>query len=502
MPHSLRVPRLGALLVCIGLALGACAEAPDTAVPTVEEREHTASRIRSSSSIVGFLLGIARAYREIFVPPVDFDGDGFADFTVAATNTVDEEIAVFYGGPAGYATVADQIIASPDPTAFLALTTSTNAGDVNGDGYDDLIAGANNAPNGGAAYLFFGGPNGLSATPDQTLSGSNTGLAGTVTFGFSVASIRDLDGDGYDDVAVGAIATSINDVQDGAVFLYLGGPHGVSTVPDYTLFGTGGFLDNFGRRIRATFLDGDAYPDLIISESRSPLFGGSSPGRVLIFDGAPPFDTVVDQVIDGPSGPGQGFGLSLSLAADYNLDGYGDVLVGEGLTDTFTGKAFLYLGSPGGLDPVPALEILPPAGNTGGFFGFSVGAGGDVDRNGLPDLVIGETDADNLAGETHLVFNSIFNLPQPGVTTVIGPDQTLSVPITDPIGFFGQDLAFVGDGDGNLADELLVGASGVNAFTGRVYVFEGSTPLGIPATPKLQIDGTVAGGSFGLDISK
>ncbi|MEM6927736.1 MAG: VCBS repeat-containing protein [Myxococcota bacterium] len=494
-------PRLSILVLATAIA-AACSTDPNPTAPRVEIREETASELRHTQSIAGFLLGIARAYREIYVPAVDFDDDGFSDFTAAATNGVDEEIAVFYGSTAGFSTVPDQVIPSPDPSSALFLTTSTNAGDVNGDGYNDLVAGANNAAGAGAAYLYFGGPNGLSSQPDQTILGTDTGLAGTVTFGFSVASIRDLNADGYDDIAVGAIAASINDVQDGAVFLYLGGPNGVSTAPDYTLLGTGGFLDNFGRRIRATFLDNDAYPDIIVSEARSPVFGGSSTGRVLIFNGAPPFDTVVDQVITGPSGAGQGFGLSLSLAADYNLDGHGDFIVGEGLTNNFTGKAFLYLGSPNGVEPVPALEILPPAGNAGGFFGFSVGGGGDVDRNGLPDLVVGETDINNFAGATHLFFNSILHLPQPGTTTVISPDQTLTVPITDPFGFFGQDLAFVGDGDGNRSDELLVGASGVNGFTGRIYVFEGTSRFAVPAAPQLQIDGAIAGGSFGLDISK
>lgn len=483
-----------AILVAVG-----CAPEPEPGV-TLVEREQTASQLRGGA-IVGFLLDLARAYREIFDPGIDFNDDGFADFSVGASDGVTEEVSVFLGGPSGVATTPDQVVSSPQPGSFIVFQTSRSAGDVNGDGFDDLIVGANNAPGGGAAFLYFGGPHGVSSTPDQTLNAADTGLPGTLAFGFKVASIRDIDLDGYDDIAVSAVATTVVELQDGAVFIYRGGPNGVSQVPDFTLTGTGGFLDNFGRAIAATYLDGDIYPDLIISESRSPLFGGISPGRVLVFLGGPTFDTVVDQVIESPSGPEQGFGLSLSLAADYNLDGYGDFIVGEALLDGFTGKAWLYLGSSHGVEPVPALEILPPTGNTGGFFGFIVAGGGDIDRNGLPDLVIGETDANNLAGETHILFNSVFDLPQAGVTQVVQPDQTLSLGVTDPIGFFGQDLAFVGDLDGNRSDELLAGAPGLNNFTGSVFVFEGTTPQSIPASPLLRIDGTVPGGQFGADIS-
>jgi len=492
------MPCRSALALTVLATVGCSTPEPE---PTFAQREDMASQLRGGSGLSGLLLDIARRYREIYVPATDFDDDGLADFAVGASNGATEEVSVFYGDPAGIASVPDQTIASPLPGTFAAFQTSTNAGDVNGDGYDDLLVGANNVAGGGAAYLYLGGPLGLSSTPDQTLLGSGTGLAGTLAFGFRVASALDLDRDGYDDVAISAVATSVVNLQDGAVFIYRGGPNGLSVTPDFTLLGSGGALDNFGRSIAATYVNGDIWPDLVISETRSPFFGGSSEGRVLVFLGGPTFDTVVDQVVTGPSGPGQGFGLSLAPAADVNLDGYGDFIVGESLVDNFTGRAWLYLGSSSGVEPVPALELRPPTGNMGGFFGFVVTAAGDVDRNGLPELVVGETDANGLAGETHLFFNRLSTRPTPGSTAVVQPDQTLSVAFPDPIGFFGQDLGFVGDIDGNRADELLVGAPGLNNFTGALFAFEGTTPGSIPATPIARIDGTVPGGSFGIEIS-
>jgi hypothetical protein len=460
---------------------------------SAERRVSVADELRQARSFGDTLLDLARWYREIYLPPIDFNGDGYADFAAGTSAPPTEQINVYYGSAQGLPAAPSAVLPSPDPTRYLAFLESAHAGDVNGDGYSDLIAGANG---GEVAYVYHGGPAGLSTTPSQTLLGANTGLPARA-FGYRVASARDVDLDGYDDVMVGAMATHLSSTQDGAVFVYRGGPSGVAATPAYTLLGSGGFLDNFGSSMAATFLDFDPYPDLIVGESRNLLFGGSSTGRVHVFLGGPgPLDTVADYVLEGPSGPGLGFGLQVRPVGDINLDGYGDFGVGEPVADDFTGKAYVYLGTADGLDETPGLELHTVPGNTGGFFSWSLAGGGDLDRDGLADLVVGETDAQDLLGEAQVYYGLQWTWPgDPSNPQVIEPDQTLQGTHTDQ-GFFGQDIAFVGDIDRDRTDEVLISASAADNGDGRVYSFEGTS--GAPLQTLLS---PVAGGGFGLSIS-
>ena len=111
------------------------------------------------------------------------------------------------------------------------------AGDVNGDGYDDVIVGA--AQDGvsvdkeGVAYVFHGSPGGLSTLPDWTVG---SGVKGA-RFGAAVGTAGDVNGDDYDDVIVGAYGYKDDQGQVGAVFVFLGSENGLSTTPDWTFVG-------------------------------------------------------------------------------------------------------------------------------------------------------------------------------------------------------------------------------------------------------------------------
>lgn len=483
----------------LGAALAGCG-APEPGVAP-EERQEVAQQLRLGSSLEKILLELARWYREIYTPPIDFNGDGYADFAAGTSAYPTEQVNVFYGGPGGYPAAPSVVLPSPDPARYLAFQTSAHAGDVNGDGYSDLAVGANGAPGGGAVYLYFGGPSGLPTAPSQALLASDTGIA-ALAFGLHVASAKDIDLDGYDDLMVSAIATRTQSTQDGAVFVYRGGPAGLESVPSTTLLGSGGFLDNFGASMAATYLNFDPYPDLIVGEVRDPLYGGSSTGRVHVFLGGPgPLDPTADAVLLGPSGPGQAFGLQVANVGDVNLDGLGDFAVSEPLTDGATGRAYVYFGTPSGVDPVPGLQLEPPAGNAGGYFSWGLGGGGDINRDGLADLAVGETDAQNLSGEAHLYFGPFLVSPgAPGNPVVLTPDQTLTGTHAGD-GFFGQSVAFVGDADDDLVDELLVGAPAADAGSGRVYSFEGTSPGNVPAAPEQTLLSPVPGGGMGLSIS-
>src|SRR6185503_10773183 len=108
------------------------------------------------------------------------------------------------------------------------------AGDVNGDGYDDLIVGAYTYDNGqtdeGRAYAYYGSPSGPSTTANWTAEANQ----GSAYFGISVAGAGDLNGDGYDDVVVGAPGYTNGQSSEGRAFVYYGSASGLSATAGWT----------------------------------------------------------------------------------------------------------------------------------------------------------------------------------------------------------------------------------------------------------------------------
>src|SRR6185503_3426915 len=159
----------------------------------------------------------------------DVNGDGYGDVIVGAhqysSNT--GRAYVYYGGP-GADNVADLTLTGETTSSFFGVFVSS-AGDMNGDGYGDLIVGAfGYSGNTGRAYVYYGGPS-PDAVADLTLTGGAVGDA----FGLSVSSAGDVNGDGYGDVIVGADAYSS---ETGRAYVYYGGP-GTDAVADMTLTG-------------------------------------------------------------------------------------------------------------------------------------------------------------------------------------------------------------------------------------------------------------------------
>jgi len=155
----------------------------------------------------------------------DVNGDGYADIIVGASNapgagTNDTgEAYVYYGSSSGLGTSAVWNVNGEASGDRFGVSVAS-AGDVNGDGYADVIVGANynddGASNAGEAYVYYGSASGLSATPDW----SDQGEASGDYFGVSVASAGDVNGDGYADVIVGAYANDDAASNAGEVYVY------------------------------------------------------------------------------------------------------------------------------------------------------------------------------------------------------------------------------------------------------------------------------------------
>jgi hypothetical protein len=144
-----------------------------------------------------------------------------------------------------------------------------SAGDVNGDGYQDVIIGATKYDNGvdkeGTAFVFYGNPQNLADQPSWQVGG---GLSGA-RFGYSVSTAGDVNCDGFEDVIVGAPRYNDGQSEEGAAFVYYGSPAGLSTIPDWTVQGDLK-TTHYGASVAgAGDVDGDGCDDVIVG---APLF--------------------------------------------------------------------------------------------------------------------------------------------------------------------------------------------------------------------------------------
>ncbi|MCX6546028.1 MAG: FG-GAP-like repeat-containing protein [Acidobacteria bacterium] len=405
----------------------------------------------------------------------DVNGDGYADVVVAAegTGSLTGLVSVYLGGASGLATTAATTLSGEVAGDSFGRSVAT-AGDVNGDGYADLVVGAHayNSST-GRAHVYLGGGSGVATTAATTW----TGEAGTYSdFGRSVASAGDVNGDGYADVVVGAYYYDYSGT--GRVYLYLGGPNGLATTPATILTGeTAG--NEFGYVVAtAGDVNGDGYADVIVGETGYVR----GYGRVYVYLGGPgglattPATTLTGAVDEQ-------VGWSAGTAGDVNGDGYADVLVGA----AGSGRAYVYLGGAGGLATTPATTLTGAAGDQ---FGCSVATAGDVNGDGYADVVVGAKSYNNWDGKAYLFLGGASGLVTSPATTMAGAGREA----------LGASVATAGDVNGDGYADVLIGAG--QTFTGaigRVYLYLGGAN-GLGMAPAATLDGVGTNESFGYSI--
>ena len=396
----------------------------------------------------------------------DVNGDGHEDFLVGAeTNGAGGADAgrayLFYGGPGGD-TQADLVLTGE--AAFDRFGASVaGAGDLNGDGFDDIIVGAYGSDAGGdaagRAYVYLGG-----ASVDSAADFVLTGEAASDNFGVSVAVAGDVNGDGFSDVLVGAHGNDAGGTDAGRAYVYFGGP-GADAVADLILTGEAAF-DRLGRSVAAAGdIDGDGYDDIIVGANLNDA-GGDNAGRAYIYLGGPGADSIADIVLTGEAA-GDNFGLAVSGAGDVDGDGYDDVIVGgyaSAVGGTNAGRAYVYRGGPG----ADGIADLVFTGEAGELLGVSVAGAGDVGGDGYDDLVVGAWGSDAGgpgSGRVYVYYGG------PGADAAA--DLVLTGEAAGDV--FGGSVCGAGDVNNDGCDDLIVGAEGNDTggvSAGRAYLYD------------------------------
>lgn len=337
----------------------------------------------------------------------DFDGDGHMDVAVGGTGRPSD--VTDGGGPANYG-----MVYLWSGAALSALATTVNepgsrmpgslfgasvasAGDVNGDGVPDLVVGRPFGGNEGAVYLYPGGPGffaGIAGTTPQRIQGTEIAVPGATrltnnSFGTSVASAGDVDGDGYADVIVGAPSRG-SDVS--YAILLFGGPDGLNASRILAIAG-GAAAATFGASVAGIGdCNQDGFSDFAIGEP-GPVDTGNNPlpGIVTVHSGGPRAllmsgSGMVFRLAAPSAAASDHFGASIAAVGDRDLDGTADFAVGAPGTGSDPGVVFLYGGRTGTGAPVVANTVAaatppPTDGGVRSDDGFGAGLSGGHDFN-------------------------------------------------------------------------------------------------------------------------
>lgn len=465
----------------------------------------------------------------------DINGDGIGDMLIASYRL---GVDVTYSGTC-YIVLGREIeftspvdLATPgQPGNFViagsnaerACYAADGAGDVNGDGLDDMLIGARNASPGGisyggSAYVVYGK---LGAFPSvlqlSALNGTDgfriDGNISGGTLGVGVAGVGDINGDGYDDVAAGADGTDFFGSNSGSIYVVHGGSSLSSRISVSTLKGTTGFRldgtaasDELGSVIDgAGDVNGDGFEDIVFgSDLIDPDSVNRAGSAYVLFGKSSKFSSAIAvSGLNGTTGfringaeADQRLSTSAAGAGDINGDGFDDIVMGAEYADysgASSGSAFVVFGRSSGFASVMGVSSLD--GSNGFRFDAlaaadklgsgkqSVDGGTDVNGDGYDDIVIGASNNDTggtNAGVAFVVFGKRTAFNSAIAASTLNGNNGFRMTTSGAYGFLGRAVAGTGDVNGDGFGDVLVSALsatvGANDGAGSTFLLYGREP--------------------------
>jgi len=410
----------------------------------------------------------------------DINGDGYDDIIIGSPGyshafVGEGAVFVYFGGPDGPGLEPDWSYYGAHDSSGMGKCVSIK-GDVNRDGYADVLIGAhqhkNTKVNEGKVLLFLGGPDGLDSVPYWSMVGNRKGAK----LGEAVVFPGDLNNDGYDEICVGAHGWDDDETlgdfgnKAGKFWVFKGTEEGIDPSP---IMACVGIVEdaNLGVSMdKAGDVNGDGIDDLhiggyifLIGDGMLCTFHGGVTGP----DGIPDF------MAAGGAMDTSFYAVNLSSAGDINGDGFQDVVVGAPRFDANgiyqSGKLHLHYGGPGGLDNT--IGWVATGQQYDERWAFNVNEAGDINHDGYGDLLVGskyfDNGLDSNAGKAELFLGGPKGPQRIPTWTFIGPDPTATV---------GNNLCAAGDVNGDGYRDVLVAG---NEYTGDllregiVYLFYG-----------------------------